>query len=94
MKRIHGWAAAIAVAVGLAGCGSSNDGGGGDAPAGPAAGGGAPAAAPSSVPASAFASVDGFVAYLRSLGTDDTGEPLQLGGTPPVEDVAPPVPLV
>jgi len=89
MTRIQVWAAAIATAVGIAGCGSSNDGGG-DPP--PTAGVDAPAT-PSSVPASAFASVDGFVAFLRSLGEDDTGEPLQVGGTPPVEEVAPPAPL-
>ena len=71
--------ASLAAAVVLAACGGGDDddsigdtvaGGGGTTDDG----GGAVTA----VPASAFASVEAFVAYVAQLGNDETSEPLTL----------------
>lgn len=77
--------AVLAVACSLlGGCGG---GGGGDAPAAPST------SDASSVPASAFASVDAFVAYLQQLvaSSTETGEPLTLpdGAAPKSETTEP-----
>ena len=48
-------------------------------------------AANASVPASAFQSVDSFIAFVRGLGSDETSEPLTLpAGAAPTSDTTEP----
>jgi hypothetical protein len=81
-------AALLVSAIGLAACGSDNDSDPAPAASAPPAGAPAPAtAAASSVPASAGASVQAYLAYLRGLKTDETSSPVTVGTfTPPVDD--------
>ncbi|HEY1225848.1 MAG TPA: hypothetical protein VGF26_00875 [Ramlibacter sp.] len=52
--------------------------------------GGTPTAS-TSVPASAFQSVDSFIAFVRGLGSDETSEPLTLpAGAAPTSDTTEP----
>src|SRR5690348_3891357 len=84
------------IAVTLAACGGG--GGGGDfgitTPGGSTPGSGTPGGgttASTSVPASAFQSVDSFIAYVRGLAADETSEPLTLpDGAAPTSDTAEP----
>src|SRR5690349_2841555 len=84
------------IAVTLAACGGG--GGGGDvsltSPGSSTPGPGTPGGdttASTSVPASAFQSVDSFIAYVRGLGSDQTSEPLTLpDGAAPTSDTAEP----
>lgn len=68
---------AVSLLAGLAACGGGGDGGGGQAtrPSG------------DTVPASAVASNAAFVAYLNTLPTNETEEPLNASSvTPPTTD--------
>jgi len=75
-------------ALGLAACGSDNDGS--PAAAAPPPGAAAPpAAAETSVPAAAGSSVAAYLAYLRGLKTDETSVPVNVGSfVAPVDDTA------
>lgn len=74
----------------LAACGGSSYA---PEPAPPAAPAPPPTASPG-LPASALASVEGLVQFLRSLMPTETGEPLRLeGAVLPVSDTAEPVNL-
>lgn len=54
-------------------------------------GGGTTTTASTGVPASAFQSVDSFIAYVRGLGSDETSEPLTLpDGAAPTSDTTEP----
>lgn len=89
----------LAVAVlftvaGLAACGGSDN----PAPApAPSPGASTPAPAPTAgntVPASAGASVAAFIDYIRGLKSDETSEPVSIGGfTAPVDNTSPPTSL-
>ncbi|MBA2412170.1 MAG: hypothetical protein H0V63_05005 [Burkholderiaceae bacterium] len=81
-QKIIGLTAAIALAAGLTACGSSDDGDGGGAP---------PPAPPSTeVPASA-STVAGFFAFLLSLASSETSEPIAVGTfTAPTDDTGEP----
>jgi hypothetical protein len=82
MNRIAKILGLAALTAALAACG----GGGGTPPDTPAA--------TDRVPASAFASVQAFFAYVGSLSADDGAEPLDVGDTvPPVSDADEPLPL-
>lgn len=83
-------AATVALTIGAAGCGSSNDEN--NVPPAPAP---APPPPPSSeIPPGAGASVAAFIAFLQSLASSDTSEPLALGTfAPPSDDVTEPTPL-
>lgn len=85
------------IAATLIACGG---GGGGSGDIGTAAPGGTtPGGAPggtttasTAVPASAFQSVDSFIAYVRGLAADETSEPLTLpDGAAPTSDTTEPV---
>ena len=72
----------VALLAGLAACGGGGDGGGGN-------GGGGPNTRQNgdTVPASAVASNAAFVAYLNTLPTNETEEPLNASSvTPPTTD--------
>lgn len=86
ITRNLGLAAALAAALGLAGC---FDGGGSDDPV-------APSVASTVVPGSAGASSTAFVGYLASLSaSDDTSEPLTVDATfaVPPDETEDPQPL-
>lgn len=86
-QRLFTAAAACALAVALGACGSSDDG---DEPPAPAP---APPPPASEVPASA-STVAGFVAFLVSLASSETAEPVVLQTyQPPVDDTGEPVAL-
>ena len=69
----------IALRAGLAACGGGGDGGGGGTLA--------PRQSADSVPASAAASTSAFVAYLNTLPTNETEEPLNAASVmPPTTD--------
>jgi hypothetical protein len=75
------WMVGLCAAAALAGCGGSDD----EAPP-----------VTESVPASASASVGGFVSYLQSLvvASADTLEPVDVSAvTPPTDDTAEPTPV-
>lgn len=82
------------VAVTLIACGGG--GGGGDfgltTPGGTTPGGGTgTTTASTAVPASAFQSVDSFIAFVRGLASDETSEPLTLpDGAAPTSDTTEP----
>ena len=82
-RRVIAAATALALALALVGCGSSNDDDNG---------GGAPPAPPSSeIPSAAGTSAAAFIAFLLSLAASDTSEPLAVGTfTPPTDDVGDP----
>ena len=91
-KILLGSALACA-ALGLAGCGG---GSGGSAAVDAGASPGTPAAtsAPDTVPPSAVASTDSFLAYQQTLGASDTIEPLTLQQKlPPIDDTKEPTPI-
>ena len=70
---------AVSLLAGLAACGGGGDGGGGSARTS--------AQDTNSVPASAVASTAAFVAYLNTLPTNETEEPLNAASvTPPTTD--------
>ena len=75
-----------AAVASIAACGGGSDGGAVDGGTGGAGG----ASAMTSVPASALASVNGFVAFMNQLidtGTNDTSEPIALGdASMPIDD--------
>ena len=70
---------ALSLLAGLSACGGGGGGGGGSAQTS--------AQATNSVPASAGASTSSFVAYLNTLPTNETEEPLNASSvTPPTTD--------
>ena len=70
---------ALSLLAGLSACGGGGGGGGGSALTS--------AKATNSVPASAAASTSSFVAYLKTLPTNETEEPLNASSvTPPTTD--------
>jgi len=76
--------------IGLAACGGDNDNDSPAAAAPPPAAGAPPPAAASAVPAGAGSSVAAYIAYLRSLKTDETSTPVSVGSfVAPVDDTAP-----
>ena len=102
----HGIAACALMA--LAGCGGGNDaiitsdgpgtpgntgGAGTGTGTGTGTGGGTGGTASNAVPASAYASIDAFFAYVQQLvgSNSDTAAPVQIGdgAVPPVSDTAP-----
>lgn len=88
---------ALGLSLLIAACGGGGGGGGDDDAGNPPGGGGGMTDDGGAVPASAYGSVDAFVAYLKSLGTSatpETTEPRALGDTaPPVADEADPADL-
>ena len=83
-NRVIAAVTALALALAMAGCGSSNDDNNN--------GGSAPPPSPSAeVPPSAGTSAAAFIAFLLSLAASDTSEPLALGTfTAPTDDAAEP----
>lgn len=80
-RQIIGIATAFALALGLAACGSSDDDNNNGTPPGPPS---------SEIPASAN-TLAGFIAFLQSLASSDTSEPLAVGAfAPPTDDTGDP----
>lgn len=93
-RKILFAAATVALTLGVAACGSSND----DSNVPPPAGAPAPTPPPpgptSEIPPSAGTSVAAFIAFLVSLAASDTTEPLALGSfAAPSDDITEPQPL-
>lgn len=85
------------IAVTLVACGGGGGSGDiglttpGESAPGGSTPGGTTTTASTGVPASAFQSVDSFVAYVRGLGSDETSEPLTLpDGAAPTSDTTEP----
>ena len=85
------------IAVTLAACGGGGGGSDtsltspGDTTPGSATPGGGTTTASTGVPASAFQSIDSFIAYVRGLPPDETSEPLTLpDGAAPTSDTTEP----
>lgn len=73
---------ALSLAAGLGACGG---GGGGDG------GSSGSREDPNSIPASAGASVPAFFNYLNTTASNESGEPLDVGITPPTSDTDEPI---
>ena len=90
-RNLLGSALACA-ALGLTGCGG---GSGGSVAAEASSGTPAATSAPDTVPPSAVASTDSFLAYQKTLGASDTIEPLALQQQlPPIDDTKEPTPIL
>lgn len=83
MTNARTWLAVCVACAALAACGGDGHGNGGGAANGGGDGGpaGIGTADSGDVPASALASMDAFVAFVRQLATTETGEPLTLPDT-------------
>lgn len=86
LKKVGGAALVLFAAFALAGCGGSDDDDSTDAPEPAEAG---------VVPASAFASVQSFFDFQKSLAATENAEALRLSDlAAPLDDTAEPMPIV